>query len=235
MKRRMTGALLFLLILTSCFPKPSPPSNTSRLFEELGSKSRTIALVPLDTPDWIPNGETVQRKFESLIAGKLKEANFDVLPSEVYDRKWKEMAKKVGGLYDRITGKRDKQKFDAVREHTLRELHREYGEVFILYPSLVIVLASFSNRQASWDGAYERFETHGFRGTLKALSLSVVIENTNRVGLYRKNGGVELIERIYYSGESVPVPQDKVLTRDELYTKAVDIALRPIVKERTAK
>ena len=106
MKRRVTGAVLLLLILTSCVPRPSPPSNSFRLPEELGSKNRTIALAPFDTPDWILNGETVQRKFESLIAGKLKEAHFDVLPSEIYDRIWKEMTGKTGGFYDRITGKR---------------------------------------------------------------------------------------------------------------------------------
>jgi hypothetical protein len=235
MKCRVTGAVFILLILISCVPKPSSPSNSFRLSEELTSKNRTIALAPLDTPDWITNGETVQRKFESFIVGKLKEANFDVLLSEVYDRIWKEMAGKMGGLYDRITGKRDEKKFNAVREHTLRELHRQYGEVLILHPSLDVVIARFSNRQASWDGAYERFETYGFQGTLKALSLCVVIENTNRVTLYRENGGVELIQRVSYSGESIPVPENKILTRDELYTKAVDIALRPIMKERTAK
>jgi len=235
MKRWVTGAVFLLLVLGSCVPKPSPPPNSFRLPEELGSKNRTIALSPLDPPEWIPNGEMVQKKFESLITGKLKEANYDVLPSDVYDRIWKEMAEKVGILYDRISGKRDEQKFNAVREHTLREIHKKFGEVLVLHHSLIVVLARFSNKQASWDGTNERLETHGFRGTLKALSLCVVIENTNRITLYRKQGGIELLQGISQSGESIPVPESKVLTREELCTKAVEIALQPIVKERAAK
>jgi hypothetical protein len=227
MRDTLITAVLLLLVLAGCVPAPS--SNSILLPEELSSKEQAVVLAPLDTPDWIPNGETVQRKFESAIVNKLKGAKFNVLPSEVFDRMRKETAEKMGGIYDRVTGKRDQKKYDAVWEHTLRELHRKFGEVLVLHPSLVIVLARFSNGRASWDGTYQRLETYGFRGTIKALSLCVVIENTNRIALYSARGGIELSEKISYSGESTSVPRDRLLAREELYTKAVYIALGPLV------
>jgi hypothetical protein len=192
-------------------------------------------MVPVHTPNFIKREKEVSAKFESLITGKLKEAEYGILPPSFFDQIWKEIVVKVGGIYDRMTGKRDEKKFELVREHTLRELHRSFGNVLVLHANLTIVPAKMKNAQASRDGVTEEMETYGFEGNVKALSLSIVVEDTNGTTLYSNNGGIQLIQKISFWGQGILVPANELLNRDELFVRAVDIALEPFLKASTSK
>ena len=235
MRLRFATTVLLLGLAAGC--AMSPPQDPFRLpREELSLKNRTIAMVSVGAPDFVPGKEEVNRKFESLVMIKLKEGKYEILPPTCFDKTWKEMVVKVGGIYDRMTGKRYEDKFRLAREHTLRELHRSFGDVLVLHANLRVVPAKMlKTARASWDGVTEEMETHGFEGTVKALSLSIVIEDTNGITLYSNNGGVQLIQKISFYGQGIPIPAEELLNRDELFVRAVDIALGPFMKASSKK
>lgn len=234
MKGRMAVMVLILFWVTGC---ATAPSNNPFLISEKDffAESRPFVLVPVGMPRWADETDPVKRKFESLITGKLQGAQFEVLPTTVYGEIWDGMTTRMGGYYDRISGKRDEKKFDAVMEHTLRELHRKVGEVLVLHPNLEVVHAMLSYGGATWDGTREEFQTYGFKGTIRALSLCIAVEDTNRKILYHRHGGIQLLETLSWSGVPIPLPSREILSRDELLVRAVNIAMGPLVQRSVTK
>jgi hypothetical protein len=88
---------------------------------------RTIALRPVFGPPKLANREAVVRQFETEVTATLEGAGFRVIPSTAFEQVWRDNARRLGGVFDVVTGELDDQKFDTCYEYTARELARLHG------------------------------------------------------------------------------------------------------------
>src|SRR6266568_4287322 len=109
----------------------------------------------------------------------------------------------------------------------------------VLYPGISLGVASFAGGSASWGGTSESLAmTEGFfgqlqvgnlRGTTRALSLIVTIENIHGGDVYVNMGGIQLAAKIS-GGQFVPVPRNQLFANQERNAAAVNTALGPLVR-----
>ncbi len=237
----LTATLVIALLGAGC--ATAPPYNPFKIAQdEFYGKIKTIALSPVAVAVDLEDAEPVKTKFESLIETTLREAGFSVVPSREYAAIWKRMTEQMGGFFDPVTGKRDETKLKTVREHTLRELNTKFTVDAVLYPSIRVVKANFVQNQATWDGTSESLTTGGFlgallggqyRGTVGALSLVAVIEDTHGVDVYINGGGIQVLSKVS-GGGFIPVSRNELFANEERNVAAVNIALGSLVRKPVA-
>jgi len=189
-----------------------------------------------------PRSDSVKAAFESLLTAELEQAGFKVLPPNIYEHIWQESVDSLGGLFDPKTGAQDTVMSRQVRMRSLEQLKARHQADALLHPSLVTMVASFSSGTAHWDGASQKLwkGAQGLfgvldkrSGTVPALSLLVVIEDTAGNNLYVDSGGLSLMSRI--EGTSFEdLPEDSLYWNPRRNANALRLALgaltRPVVK-----
>ncbi len=204
---------------------------------EIKSKTKIIALSPINFPTDIDNPDPVKAKFEALVTAKLQEGGYQVVPSSEYAAIWKQMVEQLGGFFDPITGKRDEQKVKTVREHTLRELAAKTKADAILDSAVSPMKVSFANNRAAWHGTSEYLISGGalaaflaptFSGTVTALSLVVDLSDIHDVEMYVNAGGIQSLMKLSGS-RFVAVPRSDLFVDEERNRKAAEIALNPLI------
>jgi hypothetical protein len=218
-------SVLIILVVAGCAVVPPPPDPYRVPRGELKEKVKKVALVPVYFSWEVNDPGGAKARIEALVTGKLEHAGFSVLPSTIYDGLWRPMVVDMGGIYDRMTGRRDAAKAKLVREHTLRELRRRDGCDAVLYLSVVDVIAAMGDGRATWDGVFEIFESRGFHGKVRALSLAVTLTDTDGVELYSQRGGLQTVERLDRWGRSGYLSKAVLLIEDNLLVRAVDLCL----------
>lgn len=228
--------LSLALILANCAgtapfnPYKVPPA-------EIKARVKTVALSPVDTLPDLDNPDRVKAGFEALIAAKLREAGFMVVPSAEYAAIWKQTMKKAGGVFDPATGKRNEHAFAAARETTVRELFAKTGANALLDAGIGAVNADIEGNYASWHGAGEYVTADGalgslfgpqYRGTINALSLIVILSDADGRELYANAGGIQTLSRLQRDGRFVSLARHELFINDERNRHAVDVALGPL-------
>ena len=97
---------------------------------------RTMALAPLDISDDPKVFSSVRAGAEAHFAESLAKHGFRVVPSAEYARAWKEIAGRLGGVFDPLTGAPVPEKWKACSDLVARELARLHGIHAIAYSSL---------------------------------------------------------------------------------------------------
>jgi hypothetical protein len=217
--------VLVALMVVGCATAPPPPDPYRVPREEVRGKVKKVALVPVHFSRDVNDPDALKGRIEALVAAKLNRGGIDVIPSSVYEGLWRPMVVDMGGIFDRMTGKLDAAKAKIVREHTLRELRSRHGADGVLYLSVAEGSATIASGRATWDGVTEAYETHGFRGKIRALSLAVTLADTNGVTLYSRRGGLQTVERLDHWGRSGYLSKAVLLTDDNLLVQAVNISL----------
>ncbi|HET7791573.1 MAG TPA: hypothetical protein VFK78_12335 [Gemmatimonadales bacterium] len=174
-----------------------------------------------------------RERLDSLVAQRLRDAGFTVIPAESSEAVWNRQVDSVGGFYDTYTGKLVQEKFKAVRAGTLREMRTRFRADAWLHPVLQVRTASFDGSQVDWDGVREpsgavggaiRLLFGSDAGTTSALSLMVQAEDMDGKTFYTRAGGIQLLMKVYREG-LLPVPRETVFAVDSLSVRAVRIAL----------
>lgn len=234
--------LLIALVGSACAPVAKAPYNTLRISEqEFKSKIKTIALAAVVISRDIEKPDQVTTKFESLLAAKLRDAGFSVVPSRESEEIRERMTRQMIGYFDPRTEElMDEAKFKTVREHILRELSVKFKVDAVLHPSIRLFKAPWSLGTANWHGTSESIKPGWMQffdaltnvsssGSVGALSLVVDVEDIHGTRLYSNAGGIQVLSKISAEGKSVPVPQSELLTNDERNVMAVDIALGALI------
>lgn len=251
-KRRkvsMVGWLLLVWIMvqsfagSGCTPTIATQDPLRIPREELYSKIKTVAIDFGAAPSPVSLADL--GKFEAIIEGRLREAGFAVVPSREAQGIGNRFVKQMGGLFDPKTGQRDEAKRKIVREHLFRELKLKFKADAVMTVNILPVSAEFTALGANWHGTSESIlpADAGFAGlffgpgvvsgTIQALSLLIVIEDTNEVPIYKNLGGIQLLEK-FSGGKRLPVPREQVFSDEGRNREAVNIALRPLI-EKTAQ
>lgn len=219
------------------------PAKFSR--EEFQAKCKTLALVPVRIPKDIARYDSARAEFDSLLTSALQQAGFAVVPSKAYEEIRRQALEEVGGLFDPLTGAADTTKSKQVAARCRRELRAKFNADAFLYASVLPAKANFSSGKAKWHGASQSLLKKGgiagffasgrrYDGFLPALSLVVVIDDTNGVDLYRHAGGIQVLRK--FSGSNlVPVPKESILADHERNQAAVSLALEPLLGNAAAK
>jgi hypothetical protein len=191
-----------------------------------------IALTPVVLGEGAEVPEAVLLELDSLIAAKVHDAGFETLPSVVHAEIWARVVEEIGGLYNPYTGAFDEERFRTAVGQLKEELREKFDPDALLYPEIQVVEAESDYSQARWDGVSQSVGVRGW-GVFYALSLSVVIEDMDGVGLYIGRGGLELIERWdRMVGDYASVPDSSLFVDKARIVNAVELALGPIVQLR---
>lgn len=229
-------ALGAALLLAGCAAKvPYNPFKVSR--DQFYPKLKVVALSPMSVPRDLKDPDPATKKFLSMIEAQLREAGFATIPADASRGLWDSLTAQVGGFFDPVTGEVDEAKLKTVRIQMYRELKAERQIDAMLFTALAIVPAKLEHDRASWDGTSQGAGKGKFwkallgvshSGTLPALSLHVVLSDTDDTDLYENAGGIELLAKVSASG-SVPVPREELFLNEERNAKAVHLALDPLL------
>jgi hypothetical protein len=207
--------------------------------QEIRDRVKTVALASLPVDDDVPNGKQAKEVFATSLVSELESLGFKTVPPSEYEQAFNRLRDEVGGFFDPLTGKADNDKYKKVKDLCRRELATKFHADAVLYPSLQSFSVSFYNDFAAWDGTSEsvtdaNWVERAFAGThngsVTALSLCVVLLDTEGNILYTKCGGIQLLAKAN-SGGFRKVPESKILTDFQRNTNAVSLALKPFHDE----
>jgi hypothetical protein len=241
LKRVMILGLVTVLAGCSAAKVPYNPYQVPR--EQFYGRLKTVALSPLTMPTEIQNPDPARDKFLRLIDAQLREAGFTVVGSERAKVIWDSMATQMNGFYDPVTGQRDEGKIKALRIHLYNELKAQYNIDAMLFSWIAVVPAKLESDQARWDGASQGAGRHKFwkavagvshSGTVPALSLYVVLADTEDTGLYQNVGGIQVLAKADVGGLT-DVPRSELFVDEARNLKAVHLALDPLLHPAPAK
>ena len=208
--------------------------------EQLVGQMKTVALRPVSgMADDYPRSDSVKAAFESLITAELEQGGFKVLPGRIYEQLRQECVDSLGGLFDPKTGAQDTARARQVRMWGLGQLKARHQADALLHPRFVGAEASFSSGTAHWDGASQKLwkGTQGIfgvldkkTGSIPALALVVVIEDTEGKDLYANSGGLSLVSRITGGGRFEDLPADSLFGNPQRNATSVRLALEALTR-----
>jgi hypothetical protein len=241
---RIISAGLVLFLGVSCVPQTVPYNPFKITQEKFYEEIKTIALTPLHIPEGMGDQVSLSAQFESYVETTLKKARFEVVPSKVYKEIWDRRIKQIGGYFSPRTGEVDKSKYEATVEYTRKELKSRYNVDALLYSAIHIVQIEFRGNVARWHGTSEMVEMLGHksqtdRGSIRALSFCVWIEDFHGVESYVNSGGIQLLSKLKATGsvfkneEFIDVPEREILNNLERNEAAVKIAMGPLIDKQS--
>ena len=215
--------------------KPYNPFKVPR--ESFYPALKTVAVAPVRLPSDLEDPEPVRALFASAIAAKLKNAGIAVVPGTEAGPIIEEKTKEAGGIFDPTTGKPDEAKLKALNASIGRELKGRFKADALLIPSIRVVSAALSHDQAKWDGASEGAGKGGFwkalvrthSGSIRALSLVVVLADSDGQLLYVKGGGIQVLGNVTMGGEFEQRPRSELFADGDRNENAIHIALDPLL------
>ena len=166
---------------------------------------KTIAVSSIDLPRDFANLPSPRARFDSLIVSVLRGEGFTVVSAAASESIWVHLRDSMGGYYDTYTGKLVEAKWNAVHLGTLRELRARYGAEAWLHPDIEFVGAPFEGGKVKWHGVEQTSGAPGGvggflfgtkTGSVPALSLFTMVEDSAGKELYSGVGGIELAARI---------------------------------------
>jgi hypothetical protein len=227
----------FVAFSAGCATTPYDPFVKSR--SDILDTLSVVSIVPIELEEFDRMDEVAAR-YEYLITKRLEAAGITVIPCAEYASIWDPMVEQMGGMYDAVTGELDKGKLESIRLHTSNELVGQFNIDALVRPAIVVTKADWYGNKATWDGVKD--ETTGkkgfwaslaasdYSGSIPALSLILPITGTDGEIYYVGRGGIQLFAR-FSLGRFEDVPESMWFAEPERDEKAVNVALRPLLKD----
>jgi hypothetical protein len=234
-------SLVLALLVAGCGSKvPYNPFKISP--EQVRSRVKVVALAPMAFPRELEDPVPATKKFLGMMEVEMRGAGLTVIGAGEVQVIWDSLAGQMDGFYDPKTGARDEEKLKSVRMHLYRELKGKFNIDALLFSHLAAVGAKLDHDQAKWDGTSEGAGRKTFwkallgvshSGTIPALSLHVILSDTDDTDLYVNMGGIQVLAKIGPGGNFDPVPRAQLFSDEERNTKAVHLALDPLLGRTT--
>jgi hypothetical protein len=238
MKHSTLIALSTLTMLGVGCTTSTPHSSPFKVSEqEIRDRVKIVAVAPLPVDDDLPNDSQVREEFATLLINELNSLGFQTVPPVEYEQIFNRLRDEVGGFYDPITGKGDKEKYKKVQDLCRRELATKFHVDAILYSSFISFSVPFTYDVAVWCGTKEYVSDASWfqrafassYGRVSALSLSVVLMDTDGNKMYSRCGGIQLLAKA--TTAYTRIPDSKLLTDHERNANSVKLALEPFRAE----
>ncbi len=161
----------------------------------------------------------------------------------VYDQKWSEIVKEIGGIYSPATGRLNTDKYyDAIVKFT-KIISREKIYSAILFPSFELKKAELKGKHAYWDGVRRKKIVKGtsdenmrWSGNTRGLSLKIWAFDSAGEWLFTSYGGLVLpfYTSMYNSREESKLRLD-MFDNSKNIESGVNVALLPIINKDRKK
>jgi hypothetical protein len=238
--RPVTAAALFFLtlVIAGCSSKPRVASTDPFIEPQKSFKKsvKILAVAPVEIPPGLPDPKPVADEFSSLIDKELNRYGYTVIRPQDYTAAWNKVTEEMGDLSLLGSGERDEAKMCEAMARTMESLGANFKLDAVVFPSIVVVEATFGAGRAVWDGAEQKIETAGAmesffagsqRGVVGALSLKLSIRDAKGNPLFVNSGGIEVLSKM--AGKAfVNVPREELFTDKERIQGAVEIAIKPL-------
>ncbi len=231
-------ALALTAILFGCSSKPRIAKTDPYLMpaDEFRKNVKIIAVAPLGVPEGLADPTLLVTEFSSAIDEVLSSHGYSVIRPQQYQTIWKRISRESDDFLNPVTHERNEVKMTKAMFQTLDELGADFELDGVLFPSIVLVKATFAAGTAVWDGVEQQIETAGpvmsflsgaQRGEIGALSLRVCIRGKDGEPIFLNSGGIEVLSKM--SGkEFVSVPRQNLFADKERNRRAVTTALEPL-------
>lgn len=230
--RRWCAAAVGLVAGAPCGGVPAAPPLSPEAQRLPGV---TIVLAPLEIPAELPVPPERPAAFDSLLEAELRAADIAVVSASQYLELWNDAIRDVGGFYDPFTGARVEDRFQEARRRLTDELRVRFQADAVLFPEIGIVMAPYGGGVARWDGAAQGISpgrTRPFEWGVEALSLIVVVESLDGAEVYRRSGGLQVVEA-RRDVEGGPVDPTNLLRDPARNRQAIRLALDPLLSGRS--
>jgi hypothetical protein len=202
--------------------------------EEIQKHVKVVAVAPLSINEELPNAKPAHEEFAALLIAELNSIGFQTISPSEYEQTFNRLRDEAGGLFDPMTGKADKEKYQKIRELFRQELATNFHVDAIIYPEVITHSVQFNMNEAHWNGVRESILPPGLwaaaglvmstHGDAPALSFCVTLEDMDGKHLYVDCGGLQLLKKTT-GNVFVPVPVEKILTDHKRNANSVGIAL----------
>jgi hypothetical protein len=222
----------------------SAPPKVSR--EEVLAHFPRIALGSLDLAE-ISQADELKLRYRDALTKKLTELGFEVVGGNDYEKLWNAEREAAGGYFDPFTGRFDEVKFRASIVRVVRAMKERFAASAVLLSRVLIRRAPFNFGVAEWDGTNELLTPGTSKlgailsldpakkasGSAHALSLELLIIDPAAEPAFEGLGGVQLTEHLIRD-KWEPVPKNEQLLDALKLTRAIDIALAPLITPNPA-
>lgn len=181
-----------------------------------------------------------EARIDRMVAQRLAEAGYEVLPSELFETAWKEGVRNWGEPYNPGTGKLNDTVFQYVLSETVKALAAEGRVQAIVFTNLEELQVYFSpsgNHQAHFLGVTRRPSSRGGDGVsadfdwvqgVDAVGLYVNVFDLKLQRLYNGAGGIEVTEYLNLKPSTPRWTREKtVLDNESFINEGLDLALKP--------
>ncbi len=193
---------------------------------------RTICVSSVSLGFEHPREEEIEKAIAAKVGATLRSGGFDFQPEAVYREAFQRQALALGGPFDPYTGYFDEVQWKAVTTAARTELKAEHGCDAFLTAHVVLVRAELEG-DAAWDGIVESIGVFVPNGWVSALSLWITVQDANQEELYFHTGGIQSLVQVdpgFFYHESRLLEVDAILADDGKLTRAVELALAPLVQ-----
>jgi hypothetical protein len=218
--------------VAACAARPQPDPALRIPEADFRARIHTLCLNPLRATVDLREAKTRLLGFEDLLQERLRAAGFALVSSDQVLETWRRAAADAGGYFDRDSGRRDEAKFDVVKQQALRTLQEQFGCDAILTPTIALVLSSWTNGVAEWDGMQDQLAGGwGAHGRVPALSLWISMRDLQDNEIYFGTGGIQVTAKLegFFVEKFAQVSMDTLLTDRQRNLQAIHASLQPLL------
>lgn len=246
--------LSMLLVLSACAGGGStvgsasavatvfPAQYDTRLADKSQFGRLVIAHVNLGKPSRAYIAEHEER-IDALVAGRLRAAGYEVLPSSQFEQAWREGVRKWGEPYNPGTGKLNIEALQYVLAEAVTWLAANTQVQAVVFTNLEEQQVYFSpsgNHVTHFLGVTRKPASRGGEGVpadfnwvqgVDAVSISVKVLDLKLQSLFSGAGGIEVTETLDLKG-STPrwMRSKKILDNEDFIEEGLNLALNPWIK-----
>jgi len=246
---RLIALLLPVLLLAACAGGTGGGSDEAAgtafqgsVEERLNDRAQfgriLIATVNLGKPsrNYLVEHET---RVDELVAQRLVEAGYEVLPAGLFDEAWREGLRKWGEPYDPTTGKLNETAFKYVLNEAMNYLVENSTAQAVMFTNLEEMQVYFSpsgSHNAHFLGVTRKPSSRGGEGVpagfnwiqgVDAVGLYINVFDMQLQRLFSGAGGIEVTETLNLKNAPRWVRSKKILDNDGYLEEGIDLALRP--------
>jgi hypothetical protein len=162
--------------------------------------------------------------------------NYEVLPQKYFVDSWNRNLNKIGGLYDPMTGRFSRKRFDKCLEVTASDLSDSFDFSYIVFPDLIVKSVKLNKYSdlGDWHGVTRHLPKNGVYKNgwraAKAASIMVTAFTKDKELHFQSVGGLDFIQISTKEGRIYKLrPRKNLFANQTDLAEGVNISLHPFV------
>lgn len=183
-----------------------------------------------------------ESRIDEFVRDYLKEANFQLVSSAVFEDEWKAGVRRFGDPYNPTTGKINQNSFAKTLHYVFENLRARGNVDAVIFTDLIERQVSYGasvNRVARWDGVSRKLSTQGpgsgvpsdfnWAQQVEAVSLWVNVFDMQLAPLFQSAGGIEVTQALSIKSTPKFIRRRSLLANRRHIEEGVALAFHPLV------